>query len=105
MADSASRTSRFAYVLAVVLAAIGMTLKFPVAAGASFVRVSFPEVAQSADLIFIGRVTGRNCAAQGSSGMIFTQVHFGEVQAIPGHGPAGPGAAPGIGPDRSFWPG
>ena len=105
MADSASRPSPFAFALAVVPAAIGMMGKFPTAASASFVRISFPEVAQSADLIFVGRVTGRNCAAQGSSGMIFTQVHFGEVQAIPGHGPAGPGGALGIGPDRSFWPG
>lgn len=82
MADSASRTSRFAYVLAVVLAAIGMTVKFPVAAGASFVRVSFQEVAQTADLVFIGTVTGLDCTAEGASRMIFTHVHFGDIQVL-----------------------
>ncbi len=82
MAGSASRPSPFSFVLAVVLAAVGALGKFPAAASASFVRVSFPEVAQSADLIFVGTVTGRDCTAEGSSGMIFTQVYFGDIQVI-----------------------
>jgi len=64
---------------------LGATLFFaPLARGgyAGYPRLSFEEVAQTADLIFIGTVIGKDCATNGSAKMIFTHVHFADIQVI-----------------------
>jgi hypothetical protein len=49
---------------------------------ASYVSVPFEEVAQTADLVFVGTVAGLDCTGEGPSGMIFTQVHFADIQVV-----------------------
>ncbi len=65
---------------AVVL--LGLMAATQPSARGSFIRISFQEVAQTADLIFVGTVTGLDCTAEQTSKMIFTQVHFGDIQVI-----------------------
>jgi hypothetical protein len=52
------------------------------AARAGFVRVSFEEVAQTADLVFVGTVAGMDCVKEGTAGMIFTHVNFSDTRII-----------------------
>ncbi len=48
----------------------------------AYPKLSFEEVAQTADLIFIGTVAGRDCATNGSAKMIFTHIHFADIRVI-----------------------
>ncbi|MBN2224219.1 MAG: hypothetical protein JW765_06050, partial [Deltaproteobacteria bacterium] len=55
--------------------------------GASFIYGNFPDLSfedltKTADLIFIGTVVGRDCVTDRSEKMVFTHVHFAEIQVI-----------------------
>jgi hypothetical protein len=62
---------------------------YPPVAQASYSHISFEEVAQTADLIFVGTVAGKDCATNGSAKMVFTHVHFADIQVISATGRSG----------------
>ena len=51
-------------------------------AGASYRKLSIAEIAQTADIIFIGTVTGKPCRFSPKGTMIFTDVVFEDIQLI-----------------------
>ncbi len=82
MRGSRNPESRGFAALLCVLGGFILAASHPLSLQASHRRVSFQELAQTADLIFIGTVAGRDCTTNGSAKMIFTHVHFSDVRVV-----------------------
>jgi hypothetical protein len=82
MSGSLSSSPRCLTVRHRILFFVALLAALAPAARAGFVRASFEEVAQTADLVFVGTVAGMDCVQEGTAGMIFTQVSFSGIQVI-----------------------
>jgi hypothetical protein len=68
-------------ILAVAFAAVAAVLGTSTASAVSL-RVSFAEMAQSADLVFVGTVTSQTCRTNAAGTMVFTDATFGDVEIV-----------------------